>query len=102
MNSVAQLNENMGVNLTYHDINWVYSCQDSKTQGITLELRPMIRLISCLPQSNKGLNEDFLLISGDWHDELHCPIIDEVLIGVFKGLGFFLVLFLCVLVDLFF
>ena len=29
-NSVARLNEKIGVNLTHHDINWVYSCHDSK------------------------------------------------------------------------
>ena len=34
---------------------------------------PELRLIQCLPISNKGLNEDFLIFSGEWHDGLSCP-----------------------------
>ena len=31
-------------------------------------------MIQCLPVSNKGLKEDFLIFSGRWHDGLPCPI----------------------------
>ena len=31
-----------------------------------------VRLIQCLPKSNKGLNKDFLIVSGAWHDGLPC------------------------------
>ena len=31
-----------------------------------------VRLISCLPESNEGMNKDFLIISGEWHEGLHC------------------------------
>ena len=37
---------------------------------------PAIRLISCIPKTNKGMDEDFLIISGEWHDGLHCPTQD--------------------------
>ena len=30
-------------------------------------------MIQCLPTSNKGLKEDFLIFSGGWHDGLPCP-----------------------------
>ena len=40
---------------------------------------PSIRLISCMPGLNKGIDEDFLIVSGDWHDGLHCPTQDEEL-----------------------
>ena len=33
-----------------------------------------IRLIQCLPISNKGLKDDFFIFSGQWHDGLLCPI----------------------------
>ena len=33
-----------------------------------------VRLISCLPKSNKGSKDDYLVISGEWHDGLHCPV----------------------------
>ena len=32
-----------------------------------------VRLIQCLPESNKGLNKDFLIMSKGWHDGLHFP-----------------------------
>ena len=31
-------------------------------------------MIQCLPVSNKGLKEDFLIFSGQWHDDLPCPV----------------------------
>ena len=31
-------------------------------------------MIQCLPVSNKGLKEDFLIFSGQWHDGLSCPV----------------------------
>ena len=37
---------------------------------------PSVRLISCIPESNKGMDEDFLIVSGEWHDRLHCPTQD--------------------------
>lgn len=34
-----------------------------------------VRLISCLPNSDKKIEGDFLVITGNWHlDELPCPI----------------------------
>ena len=38
LGSVDALNDKMGVNLTYHDVYWVYSCQNSKVRDITLKL----------------------------------------------------------------
>ena len=31
-------------------------------------------MIQCLPVSNKGLKEDFLIFSGRWHDGLPRPV----------------------------
>ena len=31
-------------------------------------------MIQCLPVSNKGLKEDFLIFSGQWHDGLPCLV----------------------------
>ena len=30
----------------------------------------VVRLISCLPKSNKGMKDDYLIASGPWHDGL--------------------------------
>ena len=63
-----------GVNLTHHDVNWVYNCQHHKSIRYYIKTRvPGVRLISCLPESNKGMDQDFLIVSGEWHDGLHCP-----------------------------
>ena len=42
---------------------------------------PEIRLIQYLPISNKGLNDDFLIFSGQWHDGLPCPVKEGTLGG---------------------
>ena len=67
-------NEKMNVNLTHHDVNWVYNHHKLKGQRYYLKTRvPTIRLISCLPESTKGMDKDFLIVSWEWHDGLHCP-----------------------------
>ena len=68
---VDALNEIMGLGLTHHDVNWVYNLHHLKGQGYYLKSRyPEVRLIQCLLESNKGLNKDFLILSGEWHDGL--------------------------------
>ena len=68
----------MGVNLTYHDVNWVYNCQNLKGIGYYFKTRvPLIRLISCLLEYNKGMDKDFLIVSDEWNNGLHCPTRDE-------------------------
>ena len=63
---VDMLNRKMGTNLTWHDVNWVYNCQKGEKTKYYIKCRvPAIRLISYLPDSSKGIDEDFLIISGD-------------------------------------
>ena len=63
LGSVDALNEKMGLSLTHHDINWVYNLHRLKGQGYYLKSRyPKVRLIQCLPESNKELNKDFLIL----------------------------------------
>ena len=75
LGSIETLNERMNLNLAHHDVNWIYNLHNLKGQGYYLKLRkPEIRLIHYLPISNKGLNEDFLIFSGQWHDSLPCLV----------------------------
>ena len=63
LGSVDVLNEKMGLSLTHHNVNWVYNLHHLKGQRYYLKTRyPEVRLISCLPNSNKGMNKDFLII----------------------------------------
>ena len=74
LGSVDAFNEKMGIGLTHHDVNWVYNLHHLKGQGYYPKSRyPEVRLIQCHPESNKGLNKDFLIVSGEWHDGLPCP-----------------------------
>ena len=83
LGSVDAMNERMGINLTHHDINWVYSFQRNNEAGYYLKTRVLaIRLISCLLEMNKDMDEDFLIVSGEWHDGLHCPTKDGIPGGV--------------------
>jgi len=87
---VDTLNEKMGLNLTHHDVNWVYNLHHLKGQRYYLKTRyPKVRLISCLPNSNKGMTKDFLIVSGEWHDCFPCPMREGKLSGAL-GLGLLL------------
>ena len=62
LESIEALNEMMNLNLTHHDVNWIYNLHNMKGQGYYLKSRhPEIRLIQCLPISKKGLKDDFLI-----------------------------------------
>ena len=64
LGSIEVLNERINLNLTYHDVNWVYNLHHLTGQGYYLKSRYLeVRLIQCLPTSNKGLKEDFLIFS---------------------------------------
>ena len=88
LGSVDALNEKMGLGLTHHDVNWVYNLHRLKGQGYYLKSRyPEVRLIQCLPESNKGLNKDFLILLWEWSDGLPCPTREGEPSGVL-GLGY--------------
>ena len=90
LGSVNALNEKMDLNLTHNDVNQVYNLHHLKGQGYYLKTGyPKVRLISCLPNSNKGMNKDFLIVSREWHNGLLCPMREGQLGGVL-GLGLFL------------
>ena len=60
LGSIEVLNERMNINLTHHDVNWIYSLHNMKGQRYYFKSRyPEIRLIQCLPISNKALKDDF-------------------------------------------
>ena len=81
------LNEKMGLRLTHYDVNWCYNLQHLKAKSHYMKERDdKVRLIQCLPESSKGLNKDFLIMSGAWHDDLPCPT-EEGASGGVLGVG---------------
>ena len=74
LRSVDALNNQMNLRLTWHDVAHMYKCH-SLAGGYYLKSQSEeLRLISCLPKSNKGLKDDYLVVSREWHDGLHCPV----------------------------
>ena len=64
----------MGLGLTWYDVVHMYECHKLASAGYYLKSRSeVVRLISCLPKSNKGMKDDFLIALGEWSDSLHCP-----------------------------
>ena len=71
---VDALNEQMGLGLTWHDVVHMFECHKLASAGYYLKSRSeVVRLISYLPKSNKGMKDDYLIASGEWSDGLHCP-----------------------------
>ena len=71
---VDALNEHLQLGLTWHDVVHMYEFHSQADGGFYLKsLSVVVRLISCLPKSNKGMKDDYLIASGPWHDGLHYP-----------------------------
>ena len=71
---VDALDRHLGFGLTWHNVVQLYEGHQQKRAGFYLKSRSdVVKLISCLPKSNKGMKDDFLIVSGPWHDSLPCP-----------------------------
>ena len=71
---VDVLNEQLGLGLTWHDVVDIYECHQLSSAGYYLKSQSeFVRLISCLPKSNKGIKDDYVITSGEWSDNLYCP-----------------------------
>ena len=66
LSNVDALNEQMGLNLTWHDVVWMYECYLLAYSGYYLKSRfSVVRLVLCLPKSNNGMKDDYLIASGE-------------------------------------
>ena len=73
LGSVDALNEQLGLGFTWHDVVHMYECRQLSGTGYYLKSwSEVVRLIFCLPKSNKGMKDNYLIISGEWTDSLHC------------------------------
>ena len=80
---IDALNKHLQLGLTWHDVVHMYEFNSQSDGGYYLKSRSaMVRLISCLPKSNKGMKDDYLIASGPWHDGLHCPVQERELGGI--------------------
>ena len=74
LGSIDALNEQMGLGLIWHDIVYMYERHSFADARYYLKSRSnVVRHVSCLPKSNKGMKDDYLIASREWHDVLHFP-----------------------------
>ena len=63
---VNALNEHLQLGLTWHDVVHMYKFHSPADGGFYLKSRSaVVRLISCLPKSNKGMKDDYLIVPGE-------------------------------------
>ena len=74
LGAIDALDRHLGLRLTWYDVVHLYEGQKQTKAGFYLKSRSdAIKLISCLPKSNKGMKDDYLIVLGPWHNGLPCP-----------------------------
>ena len=79
---IDALNKQMNLSLSWHDVVHLYECHSLNESYYLKSRSNEVRLIYCLPKSNKGLKDDLLIVFGSWHDGIHYPIRAGTLGGV--------------------
>ena len=73
LGSIDALDRHLGLGLTWYDIAHLYEGHIKARAGFYITSRSsVVKLISCLPKSNKGMKDDFLILSDPWNDGLPC------------------------------
>ena len=74
LGSIDALDRHLRLGLTWHDVAHLYEGHIESRVGFYLKSHSsVVKLISYLPKSNKGMKDDFLILSGPWSDGLACP-----------------------------
>ena len=73
---ISRLNHTFDLQLDHHDINHMYSLYGNKSSNYYLKTRDnRVRLISCLPNSNRNSAREFVRVRGNWcAREIPCPL----------------------------
>ena len=85
---VSRLNRTFNLQLNYHDINHMYSLCGNKATNYYLKTRDnRVRLISCLPDSNRNSAGEFVQVRSNWFaGEVPCPLSWRE-VGLYQSLG---------------
>ena len=74
LGSIDALDRHLGLGLTWYDVAHLYEGHTEARAGFYLKSRNnVVKLVSCLPKSNKGMKDDYLILSGPLSDGLACP-----------------------------
>ena len=71
---IDALNKQINLDLSWHNVVHLYECHCLNESYYLKSGSDKVRLIFCLPKSNKGLKDDLLIVSRAWHDGIHCPV----------------------------
>ena len=73
---VSRLNHTFNLQLNYHDINHMYRLYGNKATNYYLKARDnRVRLISCLPDSNRNSAGEFVRVRDNWFaGDVPCPL----------------------------
>ena len=83
LGSVDALNEQMSLGLTWHNVVNMYECHSLADMGYYLKSwSTIVSLVSCFPKPNKGMKDNYVITSREWHEGLHYPIREGELGGV--------------------
>ena len=89
LGSIDALDRHLGLGLTWYDVAHLYEGHIEARTWFYLKPRSsVVKLISYLPKSNKGMKDDFLILSGPWSDGLPFPTKLGEPGGVTLDLGF--------------
>ena len=74
LGSIDALDWHLGLGLTWYDIAHLYEGHIESRAGFYLKSHSsVVKLVSCLPKSNKGMKDNYLILSSLWSDGLACP-----------------------------
>ena len=74
LGAIDALDRHLGLRLTWYNVAYLYEGHQQAQAGFYLKfLSNAVNLISCLPKSNKRMKDDYLIVSGPWHDGFSCP-----------------------------
>ena len=63
LGSIDALDRHLGLGLTWYDVAHLYEGHIEIRAGFYLKSRSsVVKLISCLPKSNKGMKDDYLIL----------------------------------------
>ena len=73
---ISRLNHTFDLQLDHHDINHMYGLYGNKSSNYYLKTRDnRVRLISCLPDSNRNSAREFVRVRSNWcAREIPCPL----------------------------
>ena len=65
LEAINTLDQHLGLGLTWYDVAHLYVGHQQERAGFYLKSRSdAVKPISCLPKSNKGMKDDYLIVSG--------------------------------------